>query len=492
MLRTADTLRRAFNHLLASGVTNLYYGRGEGKFGGRDMATDFEAQASTVNACHPPPLALRSMASYVASLVEAIYNGTARALPVPTAQVIPQYTCNTNTNINANELIWVDASAEPEQIAVEGKGFSYAPQSDASFWQRFPSAANESVPSNIFRLSRSPSGVLVRFRTNASSVFVNVTRDSTYSTSTFSTPTPLDQDDISTFNGREGLDAHIQDASAVNYGKWRWIATEAATSHKEFGQMKIDLPSSGPASPADGWHNITVFLPIWVPVLSLYVGVIPSASLVALRPYKPKAKPLYVWGSSIAQGAVVTNAGMTWPMNLQRIVDVPLLNYGFSGSCGMQLNVAEQISKASPPPLAFVMDCQPNMQSKTPDQMVNSTKAVLAQLRASLGHDCPILVLEGHLYTNNWIKLGQQAQQLALNAAQRSAVEAAQKAGDTKLFYLGAEGKLGDDAGVAMDSTGGIGVHPSSLAHLHMAEYIAKGLAPILRQQRKEEERLRV
>jgi hypothetical protein len=37
---------------------------------------------------------------------------------------------------------------------------------------------------------------------------------------------------------------------------------------------------------------------------------------------------------------VVQNAGMTWPMCLQRILDRPLLNFGFSGSCEMQEDVA--------------------------------------------------------------------------------------------------------------------------------------------------------
>ena len=44
------------------------------------------------------------------------------------------------------------------------------------------------------------------------------------------------------------------------------------------------------------------------------------------------------------------------------------------------------------------------------------------------------------------------------------------------LHYTGAARKLGDDVDVAQDSTGGIGVHPTQLAHLHMAEYVAATL----------------
>eukprot|EP01052_Picozoa_sp_SAG31_P058917 SAG31_NODE_18269_length_641_cov_1.828413_2_plen_62_part_00 len=41
------------------------------------------------------------------------------------------------------------------------------------------------------------------------------------------------------------------------------------------------------------------------------------------------------------------------------------------------------------------------------------------------------------------------------------------------LHYASAKGKLGGDPDVAQDSTGGIGVHPTQLAHLHMAEFVA-------------------
>ena len=51
--------------------------------------------------------------------------------------------------------------------------------------------------------------------------------------------------------------------------------------------------------------------------------------------------------STIAQGGAVSNAGAIWPVNVGRILKAPLLNYGFSGSCLMQLPVAEQLGAAT-------------------------------------------------------------------------------------------------------------------------------------------------
>ena len=72
----------------------------------------------------------------------------------------------------------------------------------------------------------------------------------------------------------------------------------------------------------------------------------------------------------------------------------------------------------------------------------------------------PILVVEGHHYTNNWIKTEQKINQDALEAAQSAAVAAFQ-ARFPNLHYAAAQGKLGSEPDVQQDSTGGVGVHPA-------------------------------
>lgn len=180
------------------------------------------------------------------------------------------------------------------------------------------------------------------------------------------------------------------------------------------------------------------------------------------------------------QGGVVGNAGMTWPSNLQRNLDMPLLNFGFSGSCGMQPSVATALTQVAPTPRVFIMDCLPNMQQDTPDTVYNATLRIVTQLREALGPAVPIVVLEGHDYTSNWIKANQATVQKNLNDAQRRAVVALTTQGSKHLHYVSSQGKLGGDVGVAQDSTGGIGVHPTSLAHLHMSNFVAEKVNGIL------------
>lgn len=365
------------------------------------------------------------------------------------------------------------------------------------------------MPRGIFKLSTQPSGMLVRFRTDATRVQINITRDAKLAPNT---------DDIFPTNGKYGMDVHVQDSSTANFGNWRWAATEGGSSASVDGAIVLEFDGEDVEAP-DGLHNVTVYLPTYAAVQSLHVGVFPAtAALQPLRLYSdadgggngneepsspsssaspssatssysqphstvPRSSPVLVWGSSIAQGGVVTNAGMTWPSNLQRILDMPLLNFGFSGSCGMQLGVAAVLARVQPKPRIMLMDCLPNMQQDDPATVGNATEAVLTQLRQQLGPAVPIVVLEGHRYTNDWIKVEQEAAELSLAAAQKAAVAKLTASGLVGLHYISGDGKLGPDLAVASESTGGMGVHPTSLAHLHIAEFLAARLAPILQQQ---------
>jgi hypothetical protein len=208
-------------------------------------------------------------------------------------------------------LVWTDA----RQLGVEGKGWGAS--ASANFWQRLPDSAKDAVPAGIWHLSTQTSGILVRFSTNSSAVGISISRGAGL---------PPNTDDIFTTNGKQGFDIHIQGAPGAP--RWRWAATEAGSSSQPNGSLVMTglPPSQGP-----GDLNFTVYLPTYASVASLQIGVEKGSCLKPLHLYSSQEKPILVWGSSIAQGGVVTNSGMTWPSNLQRIMDRPLLNFGFSG-----------------------------------------------------------------------------------------------------------------------------------------------------------------
>ena len=352
---TREAYRRAYNQLLSEGISGLYYGQHDLKFGGRMTATDFQAQVSTVAGVHPKPLGLRELATFASGLITAVLEGRASdTTPQPTGgswpppALPPVNSDNDAAKTEADEgaewlsdaaleeerwrshilgwstehagkagshgaaLVWTDA----RKLGVEGKGWGAS--ASANYWQRLPDSAKDAVPAGIWHLSTQTSGILVRFTSNSSAVGISISRGADLQPNT---------DDIFTTNGKQGFDVHVQGAPGAP--RWRWAATEAGSSSKANGSLVMTgLPPS--EDPASGL-NFTVYLPTYASVVSLRIGVEAGSFLKPLHLYSPQEKPILIWGSSIAQGGVVTNSGMTWPSNLQRIMDRPLLNFGFSG-----------------------------------------------------------------------------------------------------------------------------------------------------------------
>ena len=99
----------------------------------------------------------------------------------------------------------------------------------------------------------------------------------------------------------------------------------------------------------------------------------------------------------------------------------------------MQPGVARYLLQVPETPSVFVVDCLPNMDTA----MVNErAPALFKQLREGLGPTVPILVLEGHTYSNAWILPGIQEGQESKRAAQRAAYQAA-AAVDKHIHYGG-------------------------------------------------------
>jgi hypothetical protein len=111
--------------------------------------------------------------------------------------------------------------------------------------------------------------------------------------------------------------------------------------------------------------------------------------------------------------------------------------------------------------------------------VVSRAPTILKQLREGLGPDVPIVVLEGHTYTNAWLIPSIAEGQQGKRNAQRAAVAEAAKT-DPNLHYVQGDGKLASLGSTWYDATSGVGVHPTSIAHLHIAEFVAAALKPLL------------
>ena len=264
------------------------------------MATFYEAQVGTCAGVHPVSLGLKHMARYVVGLIRNVLAGTAKEVPQPTGGTWPPpFGSNVlagsapgtlraeeqplrgvaesmpvavedhwareiggittiEDHLTAAAYTYTDGS----ELGIEGKGF---PKSGSkNFWQRFPDAAEATLKAaglaGIWKLSLPPSGVIVRFTTDATSIAISVSRPEG----------GADVDDIFAANGRSGFDVYARDP-ALGANEWRWAATETGTSTANKGSIVMPVPP--------GTRDYAVHLPVWVPVDGLAIGVPIGAKL---------------------------------------------------------------------------------------------------------------------------------------------------------------------------------------------------------------------
>jgi hypothetical protein len=188
---------------------------------------------------------------------------------------------------------WVDAL----ELVVRGRGFDSA-ICDLPY-SRLPKAAQGVVTDAVWNLQRDSAGQFVQFVSDSSALSVNATY--VYRTcSMWHFPS----------TGVCGLDLYAWDPTPAT---WRWVGT---THTNEYPTSVNTLGAVG------GGVNTTyrLHLPLYNAPSALSIGY-STARGATLRPdaaYAPKGKPIVWYGTSIAQGGVVTRPGMAFTNAIAR------------------------------------------------------------------------------------------------------------------------------------------------------------------------------
>ncbi|MSU48201.1 MAG: hypothetical protein EXS37_03770 [Opitutus sp.] len=332
-------------------------------------------------------------------------------------------------------LTWNDVT----QWGVEGRAFGDMERT--RWFDRFPAVAKGKVTDAVWNLSRDSAGMLVRFKTDATTIWANYT---------------LNKDNLAGANmtriGASGIDLYARDDT----GKWRWVGV--TRPEKKIVRQAII------AGLAPGFREYAAYLPLYNGVEELAIGVPPSAKF---EPLAPRAeKPIVFYGTSITHGASASRPGMVHTAILGRRFDRPVVNLGFSGNGRMDAAVGDLLVKIDA--AVYVIDCLPNMGAA--DVRLNCMPLV-HQLRTARPNT-PILLMEDRRNTNSWILPARGKHHTDNHAALRECFAALQKEGVKGLYYLGGDDLLGHDAEGATD-----GSHPNDLGFVRQADLIE----PVLR-----------
>jgi hypothetical protein len=331
-------------------------------------------------------------------------------------------------------LHWYDI----RHLGVEGRGWA----DTESVYDRLPSRARGAVPDPVWQLSHHSAGLCVRFVTDSPALSARW-RLRTETLAMHHMPA----------TGVSGLDLYVDER-----GRWRWAGIGVAA---QFPVCSTSLVSG--VEPRR--RHYLLYLPLYNGVEQVELGL-PSAATLAPAPPWPTARPLCFYGSSIVQGGCASRPGMAYPALLQRRLQCPVINLGFSGSARMEPALADLLAELDP--AAYVLDPLPNMDAA----LVRERAAAFVRRLLAARPGTPIVVVENITYQEGHLVPDRAARTAGSNAAWREIFEALRGEARGALHSAPGGDLLGHDDEATVDGT-----HPTDLGFLRMAD----ALEPVLR-----------
>jgi hypothetical protein len=343
---------------------------------------------------------------------------------VPTEKIDPLQGATDPCDAN----VWYDGRL----LLLEGKGW----ENTEAYYDRLPAVAKDKVRAPVWDLSHDSAGMCLRFVTEAGSIKVRWT---------------VRQKNLALphmpATGVSGIDLYTR----TDHGRWTFAQNGRPTAVSNEASFRV--------SPG---AECLLYLPLYNGVESLKIGVPRDKALS--RPIESTGrshKPIVFYGTSITQGGCASRPGMAATAIVQRQLDVPVINLGFSGNGKMEPEMADLLAELDP--AVYVLDCLWNMR---PAEVSERVGPFVRKLRAARP-GTPILLVEDSSVSNTT--------PTEKGAICRQVYEDLKAEGITNLQFLSNRDMLGTDGDGTVD-----GCHPNDLGMLRQATVFSKSLAPIL------------
>lgn len=339
---------------------------------------------------------------------------------------------------------WIDPLQAGYPV-IQNQGWS---KEIGSTYARLPERAEKKVRSAVWDLSRQTAGLALYFYTNTPELKIR-----------YQVEGALQMPHMPA-TGVSGLDLYRIDPD----GQWQFCFGGYAfgdTIHYSYTlEEKNRYHSHG--------YEYRLYLPLYNSVNYLEIGI-PEGKEFRLLPQSPE-KPIVLYGTSIAQGACASRPGMAWSTLLQRALDYPLINLGFSGNGQLEKDVLSFICEIDA--RLYILDCLPNLTGKMEKEICGRTIEAVKQIRQA--HTAPILLCEHAGYSNAGSNRAMQALYRQANQECRKAFEILRKEGIPNLYYLSSEEiALPPDSWVDY-------VHPSDRGAAAQAKSVEKKVRDLL------------
>lgn len=319
-------------------------------------------------------------------------------------------------------------------------------------YDRLPAKAEETVRKAVWDLSKHSAGLKIRFRSNASEIKVRYKVKGKFAMPHMPA------------TGVSGVDLYAKDAE----GKWLWCKGNYSFSDTVTYNFKNITPNGKYHKKGREYH---LYLPLYNSVEWLEIGV-DENSFFELLPTRQE-KPIVVYGTSIAQGACASRPGMAWTSILERKMDRPLINLGFSGNGRLEEELIGLISEINAK--IIILDCLPNLtlnKTRSAEEVYDLITSSVKQLRQN--STSPILLVENAGYSNESSNTKLQESTAKLNKTIQVAF-AQLKSENIKNIYLLSRTELRLTLDSYVDGT-----HPSNLGMEIYASAYEKKIRQIL------------
>ncbi|NPA38015.1 MAG: acetylhydrolase, partial [Chlorobi bacterium] len=336
---------------------------------------------------------------------------------------------------NQKELNWWNPALN-SFYTIDGQGW---PGKTENTFDRLPAYAKDKVRKPVWELSHNSAGLLIRFLSNSNKIVVR------YKVSGNLAMPHMPATGVS------GVDLYGKDKN----GNWHWYRGDKPNGKDiitHFRNLNGDKKAEV--------KEYRLYLPLYNTVEQLEIATVKGS---LFEPLKTRAeKPIVVYGTSIAQGACASRPGMAWTAILERKMDRPVINLGFSGNGRLEPELIDLIAEIDAK--IYILDCLPNLlpgKKYSPDEIYKRIIHSVKQLKENRP-GVPILLAD------------HASDHPGLNEISHRAFADLKSSGMTGIYLL-----THNDTGLTSDSFVD-GTHPSDYGMVSYAQAYEKKLRRIL------------
>lgn len=368
------------------------------------------------------------------------------------------YTCLTDSDgLMVFDLSHIERNGFWDEIARGVKRASYAEDNGIRFvdaaafplygkisdetdnrYERLPSKLKGVSRDALWYLGRNSAGLYIRFRSNSSSVHVRW--EAMFNNSM----------NHMTDTGTKGMDLYT-----IHDGGWRHVCSARPTGrHNTTAVIRHMDPVE---------REYMLYLPLYDGVTSLEIGVDNDAYIEQPAVQRPSVeKPVVMYGTSILQGGCANRPGMAHTSIISSRLDREVMNLGFSGNAFLDMEIAELMASVEDPGV-YVMDYVPNASAKAIDELGEKFFRIVRDAHP----DVPVIFIEDPFFTHSLFDNKILEEITTKNEAQKRLFDKLKKAGEKHIYYITAEGMIGEDGEATVD-----GCHFTDLGAMRYVDHV--------------------